>query len=166
MSEIWGDMKTRTVLLAVVLAFAAIGPSFGGTSGVLHGYVREDDGSPSVHALVTASAPVGTFQRRTDRNGFFVFLALPPGLYTVSVEKPGRTPVSVAGVRINSDQSRVLALHASRSFCPPPTAVTIASDQRTDDYVSVDVQRMALSPPGFALITLPEVVASRPAFCL
>lgn len=82
-----------------------------GTTGSLSGTLTDSStGKPVSDATVVASASSQTATTQTDASGHFTFLTLAPDTYTVSAEKTGYTPVSIAGVTVFADQSQTLAL--------------------------------------------------------
>ena len=89
MSKIWAVVRSQLLILGCVLATDA--PAFGQTFGSIGGETRDASGAVVAGATVTV-ANVGTNATRTvasnDAGGYH-FPSLPPGIYTVKVEKPG-----------------------------------------------------------------------------
>ena len=159
-------MKVSALALLVVLA-API-RCIAGTTGVLNGYVRDASGKPAANALVSVVSPSETEKTYTDKHGFFVFLTLPPDVYSISVEKPGTSNAYALGARIDSDQTTSLNFRFHNFLrCPAFTRVTIAANRGGDDYWSLDVRRMERYPSTIApLITLPMLPAARRPGCI
>jgi hypothetical protein len=110
-------MDWRVVLRAwltvfVVLASAARAPAQLHT-GSLHGQVFDSGGRPLAGALVSIGGPIGPLSQVTDSDGRFHFLALPPGGYSVKVQREGVTPVGHPNVTVRSGRSTVIELTAS-----------------------------------------------------
>lgn len=160
-------MKAATI--ALIFAFAACAQCVAGTTGVMHGYVRDENGKPVADALVTVMSPSQTAETHTDSGGFFVYLALPPDVYTVAAQKPGTSGAYVTRVRIDSDQPTFLILHVSSWLhCGPmQNVVTIAVYRASADIWSLDVRRMEQYPPNVSpLILLPTAPVTQIFKCL
>jgi carboxypeptidase family protein len=149
-------VKIHTLALALIFTLTACVRCVAGTTGIMHGYVRNEFGQPVADALVTVTSPSQTVETYTDSGGFFVFLALPPDVYTVKAEKSGTSGASANLVRIDSDQPTFLNLHVSSWLrCGPmQNAVTIAAYQGSADIWSLDVRRMEQYPPNVAPLIL------------
>ncbi|HEY8320666.1 MAG TPA: carboxypeptidase-like regulatory domain-containing protein, partial [Candidatus Baltobacteraceae bacterium] len=65
---------------------------------------------------MTASSPSQTISTTTDSRGNFGFLSLAPDSYTVSVDKDGYNPISLAGVTVFADNSQTLSLTATKTL--------------------------------------------------
>src|SRR6185503_16927509 len=87
-----------------------------GTTGSIRGTVMDGSGAPVAGAKVTASSPSQTISTTTDARGNFGFLSLAPDSYTVSVDKDGYNPISLAGVTVFADNSQTLALTATKTL--------------------------------------------------
>lgn len=146
----------KATILALFLALTTSLQCIGGTTGVMHGYVRDENGQPVADALVSVASPSQTAETYTDRSGFFVFLSLPPDVYTVKAEKSGTSGAYAMRVRIDSDQPTFLNLHVSSWLrCGPmQNVVTIAAYQGSADIWSLDVRRMEEYPPNVAPLIL------------
>ena len=159
-------MKVATIVL--ILVFFARVPGIAGTTGVMHGYVRDKNGQPVADALVSVASPSETAETYTDKHGFYVFLSLPPDVYTVWVKKDETSNAYAIGARVNSDQTTFLNFRfTSWTRCPAPTLVTLAANQGSDQFWSLDVQRIEEYPPNVAPpILLPPVPIVRLYGCL
>jgi hypothetical protein len=99
----------------VLGAMLSVGmPARAGTTGMLTGAVVDENGHPVAGASVIAMSPVAIVQTVTASDGRFVYLALIPGTYVVSVERRGYEPVASAGITIVADQNRTLGLATRR----------------------------------------------------
>lgn len=160
-------MKVPAIVL--IFAFAACVRCVAGTTGVMNGYVRDDDGRPVADALVTVTSPSQSAETHTDKGGFFVFLTLAPDVYTVAAEKIGTSNAYALGARINSDQTAFLNLRVSGyARCGPMlTQVTVSAYQGSDQFWSLNVRRMEQYPRDVApLILLPTAPPERHFMCL
>ena len=108
----------RTAVAALLLvAFLIQGTwALAGTTGSIRGTVMDGSGAPVAGAKVTASSPSQTISTTTDARGDFGFLSLAPDSYTVSVDKDGYNPISLAGVTVFADNSQTLALTATKTL--------------------------------------------------
>jgi hypothetical protein len=106
------------VTLLVVASLLAQGTwALAGTTGRLAGTVVDQaTGVPIAGAKVTVSAPSQTATAVTDASGRFIILSLGPDTYTVSVDKTGYAPVSVAGISIFADQSQNITLQLQQAL--------------------------------------------------
>jgi hypothetical protein len=67
-------------------------------------------GAPIEGATVIVDSPAVRVTAKTDRRGFFIFMALPPGAVTVAAEKDGYVPFVVRRVCVESDVVQEVAL--------------------------------------------------------
>ena len=159
----------KVTALVLIFALSAFLQCVAGTTGIMHGYVRDIGGQPIADALVIVASPSQTDRTYTDKRGFFVFLTLPPDVYSVSAEKGGTSGAYAMGARIHSDQTTFLNLRVSRwigcgAFLTP---VTVSAYQESADTWSLDVSRMEQYPPNAVPpIRLPPVTAVRTPKCL
>ncbi len=143
--EVWSRMKITVLILSLVLAISV--ECDAGTTGVIHGFVRDPAGQPVTHAQVTAASPSQTCTTYTDERGFFMCLTLPPDVYTVWAEKPGTSNAYSPGIRISSDQATFLDFRFSTYHgCPVSTRAPLAAAP----FMSLDVRRMEFYPPNAA----------------
>jgi hypothetical protein len=88
---------------AVMVAIPAAAAAQVGQTAVLTGTVTDPSGAPVPGATVTAASPAmiaGSQSTVTEANGTYRFPALPPGLYTVTVELQGFTTARRENVRL------------------------------------------------------------------
>jgi len=131
-----------------------------GTTGVMNGYVREENGPPVAGVRVTAISPSNVATAYTDGRGFFAFVNLAPGVYLVDFEKIGKQPSSAPGVRINSDQTTFLVFHF-RFRCGGVANTSAGSDQRAQVFSSIDLRQVERYPPNAIWIPLAPVPVPR-----
>lgn len=143
-------MKVPALIL--LFALGACVQCTAGTTGVMNGYVRDENGKAAANALVAVNSPSESNWTRTDKNGFFVFLDLPPDVYTVDVQKEGTSGAYAFNARINSDQTTFLHLLVSRYMrCGPSSnPVTLGAYQQSAPFYSLDVWQMNQYPPKMA----------------
>ncbi|MBV8724660.1 MAG: TonB-dependent receptor [Candidatus Eremiobacteraeota bacterium] len=101
----------RCLAIAVVLCFAALLPARAGTTGGINGVVLQTGTStPLAGVDVTAVSPSQTARTVTDARGRFAFVSLAPDEYTISLQKSGYSPASVAGIAVFADAQQTVTL--------------------------------------------------------
>ena len=104
----------RRGMAAVVMTLVFISQvtwALAGTTGGLGGTVSDDAGHPIAGVAVKVVSPSQNANTTTDSGGHFVFLALAPDTYTISLQKGDYQAVSLPGITIFADQNQTLALH-------------------------------------------------------
>ncbi|MBV8488965.1 MAG: carboxypeptidase regulatory-like domain-containing protein, partial [Candidatus Eremiobacteraeota bacterium] len=92
-------------------------PAVAGTTGGFGGTVVElPSNAPLAGVRVTAASPSQTQTTQTDAAGRFSFVSLAPDEYTVSLEKAGYEPVTVAGVAVFADAQQSLAFQMHKTM--------------------------------------------------
>src|SRR5207237_4231232 len=96
----------------LVIILSTLAMAQGSSTGDLHVTVKDPKGELVTNATVTAHEQSKGFERGTATNiaGEYRVLALPPGLYTVSVTAPGFAKTESSGVRITVGQMAELPL--------------------------------------------------------
>lgn len=87
-----------------------------GVTGNMAGVVRDNTGAPVAGAKVRAVSPSQAAVTTTDAQGHFLFLALAPDTYTLSLSKDGYAPTSYPGNSVFADQTQQLALTLPRTI--------------------------------------------------
>src|SRR4051794_3816446 len=105
----------RTLLLSAWLSALVLVPSCvlnAQVAGRISGFVHDPSGANVVGASVTAVSSEQQLTRtvQSDSTGFFNLLAMPPGVYTVTVESAGFDRSSQSGVRLALGESLRLDL--------------------------------------------------------
>ncbi|MDQ6823935.1 MAG: TonB-dependent receptor, partial [Candidatus Eremiobacteraeota bacterium] len=80
----------------------------------LIGYVLTKSGAPLQDAMVSATSASQAATTTTDQQGHFVFVALLPDSYVITVSKPGYRTVSQPGVEVSADNTQTVELIADR----------------------------------------------------
>src|ERR1700722_12402897 len=88
------DMASNTLVARAMLGIAMIGASpwmMGQSTGTISGFVTDPSAAALAGAKVTATQGEQDIQRTVETNeeGFYTFNALPPGEYSIAVEKSG-----------------------------------------------------------------------------
>jgi hypothetical protein len=97
------------VLLAVVLPGAALASA---TTGTVKGVTVDEGGLPIPAVLITLTSDnlMGQRQTETDANGRFYAAELPPGKYTMVVEKAGFTKKTYPNLEVNMGRNTILTV--------------------------------------------------------
>ncbi|MDQ6929416.1 MAG: TonB-dependent receptor [Candidatus Eremiobacteraeota bacterium] len=106
-------LRPFVVVLLAIAVFCQGTWALAGTTGGLSGIVTSANGAPVAEASVTATSPSGTFSTTTDATGHFRFLSLSPDSYTVSVDKTGFAPASLAGIAVFADNTQTVSLRVT-----------------------------------------------------
>jgi hypothetical protein len=120
-----------------LLGTAAVADT-GGVSG--HVWVNGDHGTgePAYGSTVTANGLFGDFSTEATKSGFFVFLDLPPGKYTMYGYGPGRTSGCAQVIIVEPDETRHVDLNIMNGSvlitCLQPGLSTLNSDATADVY--------------------------------
>jgi len=105
-------LRHAFVSVLVALAMLCQGTwALAGTTGNITGTLTDTTtGKAVADAKIGAVSPSQSATTTTDAGGHFTFLGLAPDTYTVSAEKQGYAPISLAGVTVFADQSLTLNL--------------------------------------------------------
>ncbi len=110
----------------------------------VQGVVRDSAGRPLAGALVKARNLVTnkSYQAETQGDGVFRLLNLPPGPYTLTVEKDGFLPGTAAQLQLRPSEVSTLAMVLDPAQPPLPMMKRVepSSDQRI-------VRKPARAPP-------------------
>jgi hypothetical protein len=100
-------------LLRLVLFVTAVSAFGQVTSGSISGFVTDPSSRPISGAAMTASDSARAIARTaiTDSTGFYRFLDLPPGIYTVSSAAAGFETTSAKDIRVEVDSHARVDLH-------------------------------------------------------
>jgi hypothetical protein len=119
------SLATVTLLLGMVLALVPI--TFAQGTGAISGYVRDSAGASVKGASVTAEMSEQHVKRtgETGSDGYFNFINMPPGHYTVTVAAPGFETESITNVELTVSQN--LRLDAQLKVGQVQTQVSVVS---------------------------------------
>ena len=107
------EAMKRVAMLALFGLFLFKAPALADGGG-LRGVIYEGTAHEGLTGVdVGVSGPAGVVHTFSDRKGFFVFLGLLPGTYTITLVKPDyysfRCTRTVAEVQVDSDEVRDVA---------------------------------------------------------
>src|SRR4051812_8884111 len=97
----------QRTLFVTALLFGTALAMHAQVSGRISGFVRDPSGANIAGASVTAVSDEQQLTRtvQSDTTGFFNLLAMPPGVYTVTVESAGFERTTQTGVRLALGES-------------------------------------------------------------
>lgn len=106
-----------SLVLIIVFLCTSLVPALAGTTGSLSGVVLDaQSGAPIAGASVTVTSPSQSSVATTDAHGRYAFVSLAPDEYTVTAEKDGYSPASIAGVAIFADAAQVVNIRANKAL--------------------------------------------------
>jgi hypothetical protein len=163
-------MRFRCWLTAALLTLATAGiVSAQAQSGTITGVVTDEQGGvlPGVVVNLTSSDRTATFT--TGADGRYRFLALPPGMYTLSFELPGFRTISREQIEVRVGQSVELPIRMGVAAVQETVTVTGESpliDTRqmgtATNFTQDELSRIPTSRDPWALLrTVPGVVVDR-----
>jgi hypothetical protein len=134
------SFRQVVVALFLLAAFLFQGTwALAGVTGGLGGYVTDEQGkaiaAASVKVLSASQAASGT----TDASGHFTFLALAPDTYTVSIQKEGFAPLSVAGVAVFADNQLALTFQLQKQLKTIANVTSTVSGSLVKSGVGSDI---------------------------
>lgn len=129
--RVMGRAVALFVMLFVALTLAT--PAYAQTAGNIDGTVVDADGLGMPGATVTltgANLIGGKSDSATNDDGYFRFVQLLPGVYSITVSKSGFSPVTVEGIQvlINRTTTQNVSLTAGEEA----DVVTVTSQQAID----------------------------------
>jgi hypothetical protein len=159
----------RSVLLAALFCICTFRCASAGVTGSISGIVTDESGAVVVGAEISARAIETGLQRsvHTDDKGFYSFLALPVGTYTVSVRKNGfkefqQTRVTIdanSAVRIDA-RLQVGGIHEEMTVSSSAVRVETTNTQMGEVIGSAKMQSLPLNGRSYTdLLALQPGVA-------
>ncbi len=139
-------MRLRRIPTLLVVAIAGLGVIFAQTpTATLQGTVQDASGAfvPDAKVTITNVNTNETVQLTTDSTGRYLRPFLPPGTYTIAVEKEGFRTVRQENVVLNVGQNRTVNLtlevgvvteQVQITATPPPLDVNTATIGQVIDY--------------------------------
>src|SRR5712692_3322759 len=132
--------KPKRTLAGLLVAGLLVLPSFyhldGQVAGSISGYVRDPSGAVLPRASVKAVSTEQQLVRNaeSDETGFYNLLAMPPGVYDITVESPGFETQIQKGARLTLSQN--LRLDIAMKVGAVQQEVTVASTATMVDTTS------------------------------
>lgn len=97
--------------VAVLLIFSCASLAQDKTTGAIKGKVRVEKGSPSGVAVILRQGEREVTRTTTDKKGDFVIARVAPGVYGVTLRKPGLSVGSIEPVEVKAGKTRTLGDH-------------------------------------------------------
>jgi hypothetical protein len=138
-------LKACVFFLAFMLLLSPLAFSQSRSTGAIVGTVMDDQGEPLPGVTVTLESPnlIGVRSAITDSSGGYRFPALPPGLYTITVELPGFNTVVQEEIRVTT------TVRLTVDITMQPTSVqeqvTVIAESPTVDVKSSETASVTLS---------------------
>ncbi|PYS84060.1 MAG: hypothetical protein DMF70_05865 [Acidobacteria bacterium] len=95
--------------LLLLLSFACLAQDK--TTGAIKGKVRVEKGSPADVAVILRQGEREVTRTATDKKGDFVLARVAPGVYGVTLRKPGLSVGSIEPVEVKAGKTRTLGDH-------------------------------------------------------
>src|SRR4051812_1364837 len=123
-------MKQLVGVLALLLLCSATSSAQGVQTGTIRGTVKDQQGLALPGATITATSPALQGERTvvTDKDGTFLFRAVPPGTYNLKVEMGG---MSTAQKSADVPLGGVAQLDVTMSLSQVQESVTVAATTPT-----------------------------------
>jgi len=98
-----------SVTLLLLLAFAS--PGQDKSTGAIKGKVRVEKGSAAGAAVILRQGDTEVTRTTTDKKGDFLLARITPGVYGLTVRKPGLAVGSIENVEVKAGKTRSLGDH-------------------------------------------------------
>jgi Carboxypeptidase regulatory-like domain len=99
------------VAISVLLLLSCTGLAQDKTTGAIKGKVRVEKGSPAGVAVILRQGEREVTRTATDKKGDFVLARITPGVYGVTLRKPGLSVGSIEPVEVIAGKTRTLGDH-------------------------------------------------------
>lgn len=159
----------RIAALAVIFALSTSAVALALTTGSVAGYVTDASGAPVAGATVALASASFDTKTTTDAKGFYALDGVPSDTYSLSVQKDGYQPYSVAGLTVLQDGivrenvQLTKALKTIASVSARSATSLVQPGQTADEYVVT--QQSMKNITGLPMtIEQSEVLNSLPGF--
>ncbi len=168
-------LSRRSFSLPLAVCLWACSCLYAQVAGRINGYVKDPSGASVVGATVTATSGEQQLTRtvETDGTGYYNLLAMPPGIYQVSVESPGFEKQVQTGVTLTQGQTVRLDVEVKLSALQAEVTVTsqavlvnttnqtlsaLVDDRRVQDLPlnGRNVMGLASVLPGVTTVSAPQ----------
>jgi len=134
---------SATILL-VLLSLATLAQDK--NTGAVKGKVRVEKGSPAGVAVILSQGEREVARGTSDKHGDFMIARIAPGVYSVTLRKPGLTVGSIPNIEVKADKTRSLGDHLYLSIDEGSIAFIRGSvfteAGRSVPYVRVELARI------------------------
>ena len=144
-------LMALALLLCASLAFSQVG------MGELKGYVVDEQGAAVVGAKLTLTSPALMGERTAESNesGFYRFINLPPGVYTLTVSKESYKQLEQQEININA--GKVSGLDVTLQVGDFESVITIVGDA---PLIDLETSHQKVNISGELQRALPTTVRS------
>jgi len=97
--------------IAVLLLISLAGLAQDKTTGAIKGKVRVEKGSPAAVAVILRQSEREIARTTTDKKGDFVIAHITPGIYGITLRKPGLAVGSIENIEVKAGKTRALGDH-------------------------------------------------------
>ncbi len=168
-------LSLRLYLMPMIVCLWACSYLYAQVAGRINGYVKDPSGGNVAGATVTATSVEQQLTRtaETDGTGYYNLLAMPPGVYQVSVESPGFEKQVQTGVTLTQGQTVRLDIAVKLSALQAEVTVTsqavlvnttnqtlsaLVDDRRVQDLPlnGRNVMGLASVLPGVTTVSAPQ----------
>lgn len=104
-------IKSISAAAALLLLISFAGLAQDKTTGAIKGKVRVERGSPADVAVILRQGEREVTRTSTDKKGEFVIARVAPGVYAVTLRKPGLSVGSIEPVEVKAGKTRTLGDH-------------------------------------------------------
>ena len=131
-------------LAGLILVAAGISSAQNAANSELHVTVKDPTGALVTNATVTARDDAKAFERSTSANsdGVYRLLALPPGVYSVTVDAAGFTKAEAKGITVTvgqvADLPVTLSLKTGETSISVTTEAALIETSRTSTTETID----------------------------
>jgi hypothetical protein len=169
--------KLTSILAAVMIATFTVGPVSAATTpnvpvtvaqnaqATVQGTVTDDSGAPVANAIVTMRGPE-TYNATSDTTGAFSISGVAPGVYVLSISKPGYETATATDFALLGGQTQIVAVtihtqtftslrtiatvsaNGQATFNTSPASVSVVSAQAFVDQAQPQVGRILNQIPG------------------
>jgi hypothetical protein len=147
------DRARKLVFIVVALVLLCVGlVAQNIASANLHGVVRDPNGAMIPNATITAHQGGQNIERRTqsNANGEYVFLSLPPGIYSINAEAPGFAKLLAKQVVLTTGQDAELPMNmkiaAANEEVTVESSAELIETQRSSESTTIDRERIENLP--------------------
>ncbi len=159
----------RTIFAALACALLFTGIARAATTGDVNGYARDANGHAIANVTVTITAPSFSSKTSTDSVGFYAFVGIPAGTYSIAFTKDGYQEADVTNVAvIQGEKTTVSATLANAlrtiAHAVSRSATSLVQPNQTADETIVTQQTLENITGTPMTIEQSEVLNALPGF--
>ncbi len=123
----WRSYLARVLVWFVALAGLGLYATAQVNTGNVYGNVIDESGGAIPGGTATLTGPAAPYTTSVDANGFFRFLKIPPGKYSITVSMPGFTTVTRENVTVSVGRNTQVDVELKLSAVQEAITVTSAT---------------------------------------